>query len=176
MMSRYFGQPGCAKYLLALLGVYLAAGWVVSPFPLPRPSIDLPAKEEESEAAYFQFEYPPYPETFIFELTDPEKIEQARQMLSGQTRSQHIKGSIIKAPAAYNSPWSYHLEPSSIEFFDFAIEVCDASILGVENNLELVCGSFLPDCTWCPWGSRLIVEVIPPAARMYLPFVVKGHP
>ncbi len=112
-----------------------------------------------SEEAYFQFDYPPNPETFIFLLTDPDKIQEARDILSGQQPSRHIMGTIVKAPVSYNPPWSYHLDPSSITFFDFAIEVCDAAIRQVEQHLNEACGSFLPGCAWCPWGSRLIAEV-----------------
>jgi hypothetical protein len=116
-----------------------------------------------SEEAYFQFDYPPSPETFIFMLSDPDKIQEARDILRGQRPSRHIMGTIVKVPADYNPPWSYHLDPSSITFFDFAIEVCDAAIQEVEQHLNEACGSFLPDCRWCPWGSRLIAEVAVPA-------------
>ncbi len=112
-----------------------------------------------SEEAYFQFDYPPSPETFIFMLTDPDKIQEARDILSGRRHSRHIMGTIVKVPADYNPPWSYQLDPSSITFFDFAIEVCDAAIQQVEQHLDEACGSFLPGCVWCPWGSRLIAEV-----------------
>jgi hypothetical protein len=112
-----------------------------------------------SEEAYFQFDYPPYPDTFIFKLTDPAKIQEARDILSGQPPNHHVMGTIMKAPADYNPPWSYQLDPASITFFSSAIEVCDATIQYVEEHLAQVGGSFLPGSIWCPWGSRLIAEV-----------------
>lgn len=112
-----------------------------------------------TEAAFFQFDYPPYQERFIFELTDPAKIQEARDILSGQRPSRHIMGTIVKTPADYNPPWSYHLDPASVVFFNSAIEVCDATIQYVEDHLVQVGGTILPDYTWCPWGSRLIAEV-----------------
>lgn len=124
--------------------------------------------------AYFVFDYPPNPETFTIKLNDPQKIARAREILSRNQPSQHILGKVIKVPESYNPPWSYHLEPESIIFFDYAIEVCDASIIGVEQNLDAVCGSFLPGCIWCPWRSRLIEEVKPPVEetpRLYLPLI-----
>ncbi len=111
------------------------------------------------EEAYFQFDYPPYPETFIFKLTDLAKIEEARAIVSGQKSNRHVMGSVVQRPVGYNLPWSYHLDPASITFFDFALEVCDATIRYVEDHLDEACGAFLPGCTWCPWGSRLIAEV-----------------
>ncbi len=118
-----------------------------------------PAQARSSEEAYFQFDYPPDLETFIFKLTDPQRIQEARDILSGRQRSRHIMGTIVKQPAAYNPPWTYHLDPPSIAFFDFAIETCDATIRYVEEHLDEACGAFLPNCVWCPWGSRLIAEV-----------------
>jgi hypothetical protein len=138
----------------------------LNPVPAGRPITTTPptkAVELPSAEAYFQFDYPPNPATFIFRLTDPDKIQEARDILSGQRPSRHVMGTIVKVPVSYNPPWSYHLDPSSITFFDFAIEVCDAAIQQVELHLDEACGSFLPGCRWCPWGSRLIAEVSIPA-------------
>lgn len=135
---------------------------VLNPVLVSRPSVSIPQKkaiELSSGEAYFQFDYPPNPETFIFALSDPDKIQEARDILNGRRPSRHIMGKIVKVPADYNPPWSYYLDPPSITFFDFAIEVCDAAIQQVELHLNEACGSFLPGCVWCPWGSRLIAEV-----------------
>ena len=130
--------------------------------------------QELEEAAYFRFAIPPNPETFVIRLTDPEKITRARAILADLEPDLHIMGQIVKQPADYNPPWGFHLEPDSIEFFHSAIEVCDASILYVEQHLDEVCGSFLPGCTWCPWGSQLVEEVREDSAlRMYLPLVIR---
>lgn len=135
---------------------------VLNPVLVSRSNVSTQQKkavELSSGEAYFQFDYPPNPETFIFVLTDPDKIQEARDILNGKRPSRHIMGTIVKVPADYNPPWSYYLDPPSITFFDFAIEVCDAAIQQVELHLNEACGSFLPGCVWCPWGSRLIAEV-----------------
>ena len=62
-------------------------------------------------------------------------------------------GKIVKDPTEYNSEWSYQLDSTSIEFFEIAIEVCDASIHYVEEYLDEVGGAFLPANIWCPWGA-----------------------
>lgn len=108
---------------------------------------------------YFTFDYPPAPETFVIELTDPAKIETARNNLGNPNL--HLMGKVIPAKAWYNYNWSYHLDPNSVDFFENAIEVCDASMQYLEDNLESICGSFLPQCSWCPWGSRLLFESNP---------------
>jgi len=148
------------------------------------PEAAQPRAAPVSEEAYFQFDYPPNPETFVFKLTDPSKIDEARAILSGHKPNRHVMGNIVKQPVSYNPPWSYHLDPASISFFDFALEVCDATIRAVEERLDEACGAFLPGCVWCPWGSRLIAEVkisptptptTTPAAVTYLPIILRGR-
>lgn len=34
--------------------------------------------------AYFEFDYPPAPDRFVFQLTDPATIQEARDILSGK--------------------------------------------------------------------------------------------
>lgn len=110
--------------------------------------------------ACFQFHYPPARETFVIQLTDAAKIHHARGLLAGsKDPKQRVSGTVVKAPASYNLPWSYHLEPDSIEFFEYAVEVCDAGIQYVEDHLGEVGGAFLPGNFWCPWGSTLTKEV-----------------
>ncbi|WP_438028543.1 BP74-related protein [Sorangium sp. So ce233] len=97
---------------------------------------------------------------FIFEITDPAKIEEARNILSGKQQSKvHVHGRIVKSRASYNPDWSFHLDPATINFFEVAIEVCDAGIPYVEDHLDEAGGAFLPGCHWCPWTSRLTREV-----------------
>ena len=49
--------------------------------------------------------------------------------------------------------------PDSIEFFDVAAEVCDATMRYVEEHLDEVGGAFLSGNRWCPWGSKLTGEL-----------------
>ncbi len=151
-----------AAVLAGILGAGRAFSTGVFPYRAMSSGRTPPARPASpSESAYFMFDYPPNPETFIFELTDPAKIQEARNILSGLEGPRHIQGTIIKQPAVYNPPWSYHLDPASISFFTNAIEVCDATIQYVEDHLDEVCGAFLPNCAWCPWNSRLLSEVFP---------------
>ncbi|GGN55949.1 hypothetical protein GCM10012285_50170 [Streptomyces kronopolitis] len=100
---------------------------------------------------------------FVIKLTDPRKIQHARELLSGATRSEpHVIGRIEKRPAPYNGRWSFHLRPETIDFFDFAIEVCDATTPYVEDHLDEAGGPFLPGLIWCPWSSTLVREVPQP--------------
>ena len=109
-----------------------------------------------AQEAYFVFRTDSHPETFVIKLTDPQKIQQARDIIATGERK-IVSGTIIKQPVYYNSPWSYHLDPKSIGFIDFAIELCDAAIRYLEDNRDTA----FPD--WCPWGSQLLKEIPPPA-------------
>ncbi|MEU7168419.1 calmodulin [Streptomyces morookaense] len=112
-------------------------------------------------AAYFAFQQQPGQE-FIFELTDEEMITHARKIVSGEeTERVHVMGRIIKRKAPYNPGWDFHLDPASIQFFEVAIEVCDANMQYVEDHLDEACGAFLPGCHWCPWDSKVVREVSP---------------
>ncbi len=113
-----------------------------------------------SVVAYFSLTDAGGTERFVIKLAEQAKIDHARRILGGVEESRiHVQGTIIKETAPYNGDWNYYLLPKSIEFFENAIEVCDASIGYVEQHLDEVGGSFLPDSQWCPWSSRLVEEV-----------------
>ncbi|WP_439675558.1 BP74-related protein [Embleya sp. MST-111070] len=110
--------------------------------------------------AHFAFRQRSEPEEFIIELTDDAKIAHARKILLGEEKDRvHVHGRIIKRTQPYNPKWSFHLDPSTIDFFEVAIEVCDATMRYTEDHLDEACGAFLPGCHWCPWDSMLVREV-----------------
>ena len=113
------------------------------------------------EATHFVFTDADPGRSFVIELSDEQKIAHARRILSGEEQSEvHVRGVIVKSPAHYDPDWSYHLDPDSIEFFEMAIEVCDATMTYVEKHLDEVGSSFLPGSVWCPWSSVLAGEQV----------------
>lgn len=110
---------------------------------------------QNPEGAFFQFTVEPHPETFVFKVTDPTKIQEARSIIAAGGRK-IVSGTIIKQPVYYNAPWSFYFDPKTISFADFAVEVCDANIRYLENNLLTA----YPQ--WCPWTARLLREVPSP--------------
>lgn len=113
--------------------------------------------------AYFAFMQQSSPGMeFIIQLDNDNTIQKARDILAGKEQQEiHVHGRIIKRTAPYNPRFSFYLDPSTINFFAQAIEVCDANMQYVEDHLDEACGAFLPGCHWCPWDSRLTREVIP---------------
>ncbi|MEU8993827.1 calmodulin-binding protein [Streptomyces caniferus] len=123
---------------------------------------DAAHRTRDESAAYFVMTDVTRSE-FVIKLTDPRKIQHARDLLSGASHSEpHVVGRIDKRPAPYNWRWSFHLRPETIDFFDFAIEVCDATTPYVEDHLDEAGGPFLPGLVWCPWTSKLVREVPQP--------------
>ncbi|ACU75769.1 hypothetical protein Caci_6936 [Catenulispora acidiphila DSM 44928] len=117
------------------------------------------SRAKDSDAAYFVMTDVTH-EQFVVRLDDPTEIEHARDLLSGRTTDRpHVIGRITSRTAPYNPRWSYHLTPSTVHFFDFAIEVCDATIPYVEEHLDEAGGAFLPGYVWCDWSSRLVKEI-----------------
>ncbi|MET8861949.1 calmodulin-binding protein [Nonomuraea sp. NPDC004580] len=121
-----------------------------------------PAPAQAADPAYFVMTDITR-EEFVVQLTDPGKIQHARDLLSGATSDKpHVIGRIVKRSAPYNPRWSYNLNPDTVSFFDVAIEVCDATIPYVEDHLDEAGGAFLPGLVWCPWTSRLVRELPAP--------------
>jgi hypothetical protein len=115
---------------------------------------------EESGTAYFKVAGATEADTFVIALNDPALIAEARAIASGAEQSEvHVTGLVVKGAVPYNAPWSFHLHPASISFFEMSIEVCDAATTYVEAHLDEVGDAFLPGRRWCPWSSRVIAEV-----------------
>jgi len=112
------------------------------------------------KTAYFEFTGSQPTDRFVIKLDDSQKIHHARRILAGQEKAKiHVAGTIISKRVPYNTSWSYHLQSESIQFFEVAIEVCDADMRYIEEHLNQIGGSFLPKAHWCPWNSKLTREV-----------------
>lgn len=118
-------------------------------------AIPIGGQQGDPTEAYFVFDTPPRPETFVIKVTNPQTIQEARNIIAtGALKI--VTGTIIKQPVYYNSRWSYHLDPKSIKFVDSATEVCDATMDYLEEDLNNAYA------TWCPWHSRLVREIPAP--------------
>lgn len=107
----------------------------------------------ENPYAFFEFGVSGYEDRFIFAIDDPALIAHARSILAGdEVWNPHVEGVTVASTARYNPAWGYHLEPSTVGFFHFAVEVCDGIIAAPPgtNGRE-----------FCPWGSFLTRECAP---------------
>jgi len=102
----------------------------------------------------------PLPVTFVVEVsgerfniraTEPAAIAdlEARR-LSGARGV--LLGTLVAGDGGFNSPWSWHLDPTSIEVADAAIELCDGRPSMVEEDTAYWIGTV---GQFCPWGARV---------------------
>jgi len=89
-------------------------------------------------------------EFFHVSITNPAGIEQAIALWEGRSQATIPVGTLVCKPIAWNSPWSWYLEPTTLEFGEAAVEVCD----GRPSYVEADCSAFGP--TYCPWAAVLV--------------------
>lgn len=89
-------------------------------------------------------------QTYKIELATPELIEHAKELLAGTTEEGRIPvGVIVRGEPSVNAPWSWHIDPSTLEFADATTEVCDGLPEYVED--ETLTSDF-----YCPWSAEVI--------------------
>jgi hypothetical protein len=169
-VRRFFTRTGGLAAMAMLAAMMAAPAQAAStpracamPLTVQTDSAEAGSPSRATTPAYFKMTTIERPEPFVIQLTDAAKIEHARRILSGkETERTHVMGRIIKRPAPYNSAYSFHLDPNTIDFFEMAIEVCDATLSYAEDHLDEACGAFLPGCHFCPWTSKLVAEIPAP--------------
>jgi len=82
--------------------------------------------------------------TYKIELITPEQIEHVRELMAGSEEGRIPVGTIVRDDPSVNAPWSWHIDPTTLEFADATIEVCDGLPEYVED------GTLTSD-TYCPW-------------------------
>lgn len=88
--------------------------------------------------------------TYKIELATPELIQHVKDLKSGKTEDGRIPvGQIVRNDPSVNAPWSWHIDPATLEFADQTIEVCDGLPEYVED------GTLTSD-VYCPWNAVVI--------------------
>ena len=92
------------------------------------------------------------PEGQVFRvlLRDSRLIAQARA-LTGMHKI--VAGTVVSGDGGFNAPWSWHLDPGTVQIVDAAIELCDACPSYVETHLASWVGA-----TFCPWSAEILGE------------------
>jgi hypothetical protein len=97
---------------------------------------------------------PPEGEAFRVEVTTPSAVADF-QGLVGKGNIKVITGAIAPGDGGFNSPWSWHLIPATVEAVDLAIEVCDGCPSYVEGHLD----DYLSLGQYCPWGAEVVRRI-----------------
>jgi hypothetical protein len=88
-------------------------------------------------------------EEYRIRLIDPADIAIARQLLAGEAAPGIPNGVVVRGDPDINVGYSWHIDPASIEFADFTVEVCDGLPSDVEQGL-------ITSDHYCPWAARVI--------------------
>jgi len=94
-------------------------------------------------------------EMFLVQVTDPDRVSALEARLAAGTEGV-ISGDLVAGDGGVNAPWSWHLDPETVEAPDFAIELCDGRPSMVEADL-----SYWLDTVgrFCPWGATVVEQV-----------------
>jgi hypothetical protein len=85
-------------------------------------------------------------QTYKIELVTPEQIQHVKDLLAGSEEGRIPNGKVVRDSPGVNAPWSWHIDPSTLEFADQTTEVCDGLPEYVED------GTVTSDY-YCPWSA-----------------------
>jgi len=88
-------------------------------------------------------------EQFTIELLTPELVDHAQGLLAGQQLATVPSGSVVRGNSSVNEPWSWHIDPATLEFTNVTIESCDGSPQHVEDDTAAF-------ERFCPWSARVV--------------------
>lgn len=88
-------------------------------------------------------------EEFKVRLTDPTDIEIARKLLAGEEAPNIPNGIVVRGDPDVNVGYTWHIDPESLEFADFTMEVCDGLPSDVEQGI-------ITSDRYCPWSAEVI--------------------
>jgi len=88
-------------------------------------------------------------QTFKIELITPELAQHAIDLMNGEEIAAIPVGTIVRDDPSVNEPWSWHIDPQTLEFADFTTEVCDGLPEYVED------GTLTSDI-FCPWLTTVV--------------------
>ena len=132
--------------LLVLLGAAVAAcaatpAATASPPPSPSPS--------QTPGAGVVVTFRVVGEEYKVLITDAALIAHAQDLLAGGEQRRIPSGLIMRGDPGVNAPWTWHIDPDSLEFADMTMEICD----GLPSHIEE--GTLTID-RYCPWSAEVI--------------------
>src|SRR5688500_18555467 len=88
-------------------------------------------------------------EEYKIRLTDPADMEIARKLLAGEEAPNIPNGVVVRGDPDVNVGYTWHIDPESLEFADFTVEVCDGLPSDVEKGI-------ITSDRYCPWSAEVI--------------------
>lgn len=93
-------------------------------------------------------------EQFRVLLRDEAQIAEAEALIGASTQK-IVNGALLAGDGGFNEPWSWHMDPGSVELADITIELCDGRPSMVEADLDMWIGTV---GRFCPWSSRIVAR------------------
>lgn len=88
-------------------------------------------------------------EQYKIELATPELVAHAEALLAGESVASIPNGVVVRDGPGPNAPWSWHIDPATLEFADMTIEVCDGLPSHVEEGV-------VTSDQYCPWSAEIV--------------------
>lgn len=95
-------------------------------------------------------------ELFRVAITDSATAARAEQLLASGAAN-NVNGALRRGHGGFNAPYSWHMDPATIEFPDMTIEVCDGRPQSdVEQDVR-----YWVDTVgrYCPWGATVVRRI-----------------
>jgi len=91
-------------------------------------------------------------EQFTVYATNPKAIQLLIDNYNNKNNN-IVTGMLVIGDGGFNSPWSWHLDPDTVDMAEMTIELCDGRPSDIENNLPYW---ILNVKRYCPWSTRVI--------------------
>jgi len=88
-------------------------------------------------------------ETYKIELATPELVAHAEALLAGESVAAIPNGVVVRDDPGPNAPWSWHIDPATLEFADMTVEVCDGLPSYVQDEI-------VTSDRFCPWSAKVV--------------------
>jgi hypothetical protein len=141
-MAQGFGTFILALWLSAMLAG--CGGIAPSGQPAPTPGVVVTVRVADAEAYHIR-------------LTDPNDIGIAQKLLAGESAPGIPNGRVVRGEPDVNVGYSWHIDPTSVEFADITTEVCDGRPSDVEKGV-------ITSDRYCPWSAK-VVAITPAESR-----------
>lgn len=96
----------------------------------------------------------PAGEEFRVLIRDPGLIAEAESLV-GAGQQKIVSGRLAPGDGGFNAPWSWHLEPATVELVDIAIELCDGCPSFIEDDPDFWFDSV---GRYCPWSTEVVAR------------------
>jgi hypothetical protein len=91
-------------------------------------------------------------EQFTVYATNPKAIQLLIDNYNNKNNN-IVTGMLVIGDGGFNSPWSWHLDPDTVDMAERTIELCSGIASGIENDLAYW---ILHVKQFCPWSTRVI--------------------